>query len=120
MHNFNSINKVNLAGVIYNEPINSETNQGVPVSSIYLLTATKHPKKDQLFKQITPISFYNRISEAVERNLEQGDYIYVEGKLYVKKNTLPNGTLEQRAHVVAEHYLKLKENAGIDSIFSNE
>jgi Single-stranded DNA-binding protein len=118
MINQNSVNKVTLAGVVYKEPIVQTTNQDVDVTSILLMTVTKHPKKDETFTQITPVSFYHMIARAVAQAVSKGDYIYIEGKLYIKKNELTDGTAQQRAHVVADHFIKLKEGAGLSELFT--
>lgn len=119
MQNYNSINRVTLAGVVNKELQLNYTHQDVPVVHTSLMTLTKHPKKRQFYKQITPLSAYENLALSMEEKMVKGSFVYIEGKLYIKEITLSDEQTQSKTHVVVDQFQVLSSESSTTSLFSH-
>jgi single-strand DNA-binding protein len=99
-----SINKFIGIGNVTREPESRFLPDGSPVVNLAIACNEKYKDKSGESKELTEyinIVFFGKLAEIVEKYVEKGNKIYVEGKIKTDKYTDKNGVEKYSTKVVA-------------------
>tara|TARA_B100001250_G_scaffold390573_1_gene390673 strand:+ start:154 stop:591 length:438 start_codon:yes stop_codon:yes gene_type:complete len=113
------VNKVILVGNLGQKPEMRYTKDQVPIANFSI--ATSESWKDKSSGDMTErtewhnITFFGRIAEVVERYLDKGSKVYVEGRLQTDKWEDENGNKRSATKIIGSSMQMLDSKGGSQS-----
>lgn len=113
----NSLNKVQLIGNTGDAPEVKETPNGAKVATFSL--ATSREWKDSSGEKQKATDWHNvvawgKLAEILEKYLEKGKKVYVEGRLTTRSWEAEDGTKRYKTEIVAENVILLSSKGSGD------
>lgn len=114
----NSLNKVTLIGKIIKKPELQMFESGsvckISMITIDYFTDKKTGQKKELNDWHTVV-FWGESAKTAQQNLQENQWIYVEGKLKHRKWTAKDGTFHSNAEIFASEFLILPKNEMVNA-----
>ena len=99
-----SLNKVTLIGNLGKDPETRYMQNGDAVSNVTIATTDTWKDKDGQKQEKTEwhrVTFYRKLAEIVEKYLNKGDSVYLEGRLETRKWTDKTGVERYTTEIIA-------------------
>jgi single-strand DNA-binding protein len=106
-----SLNKVMLIGNVGNAPETKTTSNGKYFSTFSLATSISWKDKETNEKKEATewhkISAFGKLAEIIDRYVQKGDKIYIDGSLKTSKWEDSDGVLKYRTEIIANNMIML-------------